>query len=47
VTAFERNGVRSLDGKPFASFARDLLSDEAIETRADMVLAALAPGRGS
>lgn len=47
ATAFERNGVRALGGRPFKDFAAALLSDEAIETRADMVLAALAPGRAA
>jgi len=46
VTAFERNGVRTLGGRPFKEFAAMLLSDSMIETRADMVLAALAPARG-
>ncbi len=44
VTAFERNGVRTVGGRPFREFADILLSDETIEVRADMVLAALAPG---
>jgi len=43
VTAFERNGVKSLGGRPFREFAEMMLSDEIIETRADMVLAALKP----
>lgn len=47
VTAFERNGVRALGGRPFAEFAAMLLSDAMIESRADMVMAALAPGRRS
>ncbi|MDE2511693.1 MAG: hypothetical protein KGL74_11280, partial [Elusimicrobia bacterium] len=47
VTAFERNGVRTLGGKPFKDFAGHLLSDETIEIRADMVMAALAVGRKS
>jgi AcrR family transcriptional regulator len=45
VTAFERNRVRAVAGRPLADFAAALLGDAAIETRADMVLAALAPGR--
>ncbi|MFI5346654.1 MAG: TetR/AcrR family transcriptional regulator [Elusimicrobiota bacterium] len=45
VTAFERNGVRKMGAKPFQEFAAMLLSDEMIETRADMVMAALAAGR--
>jgi AcrR family transcriptional regulator len=45
ATVFERHGVRSLGGVPFKEVSAALLSDEAIEIRADMVLAALAPGR--
>jgi len=44
VTAFERNGVRAMGGKPFKEFAAMLLSDGMIEIRADMVMAALAAG---
>jgi hypothetical protein len=44
VTALERNGARSVGGRPLKDFAAAFLSDAAIETRADMVLAALAPG---
>lgn len=45
VTAMERNGVRRLAGKPLPGVAEELLSDELIEIRADMVLAGLAKGR--
>jgi hypothetical protein len=45
VTALERNGVRALLGRPVKAFSAMLLSDAMIETRADMVMAALAPGR--
>ncbi|MDE2491312.1 MAG: TetR family transcriptional regulator [Elusimicrobia bacterium] len=45
VTAFERNRVRTLGGRPLAEFSAAVLGDAMIETRADMVLAALAPGR--
>lgn len=45
VTAFERNGVRALGGRAMKDFAGMLLSDEMIEIRADMVMAALAAGR--
>ena len=45
VAGLERNGVRTLLGRPAKDFARMLLSDETIETRADMVMAALAPER--
>jgi AcrR family transcriptional regulator len=45
VTAFERNGVRAVGGRPFQDFSERLLSDEMIEIRADMVMAALAVGR--
>ena len=44
VTAFERNGVRAAGGRPLKEFAEMLLSDAMIETRADMVMAALAVG---
>lgn len=47
VTAFERNGVRSLGGKKLKEFTGMVLSDEMIEIRADMVMAALAPAAGS
>lgn len=43
VTGFERNGVRALGGRPLKEFAATALADAMIETRADMVLAALAP----
>jgi AcrR family transcriptional regulator len=45
ITAFEANGMRGIAGMPFKEFAAMALSDEMIETRADMVLAALAPAR--
>jgi AcrR family transcriptional regulator len=45
VDALERNRVRTMAGRPAKEFAAMLLSDAAIEERADMVLAALAPGR--
>ncbi|PIR14924.1 MAG: hypothetical protein COV48_17205 [Elusimicrobia bacterium CG11_big_fil_rev_8_21_14_0_20_64_6] len=45
VTALERNRVRSLGGRAMTTVAADLLSDELIEVRADMVLAGLAKGR--
>jgi AcrR family transcriptional regulator len=46
VTAFEANKIKTIAGTPLREFSETLLSDEMIETRADMVLAALAPGRG-
>jgi len=45
VTAMERNGLKRVLGRPFKDFAAELLSDEMIEARADMVLAGLAPVR--
>lgn len=45
VTGFERNRAKVLGGLPLRDFSEMLLSDPMIETRADMVLAALAPGR--
>lgn len=45
VTAFEQNGIKTFEGKPLKTFAEKLLSDEMIETRADMVMAALAKER--
>jgi AcrR family transcriptional regulator len=45
VAGLERNGVRTMLGRPVKEFAGLLLSDEMIEERADMVMAALAPGR--
>lgn len=45
MTAFERNGVRKLGGKPLSGIAAAILSDELIEVRADMVLAGLARAR--
>ena len=45
VAGLERNGVRTMLGRPAKEFSAMLLSDEMIETRADMVMAALAAGR--
>jgi AcrR family transcriptional regulator len=45
VAGLERNGVRTMLGRPVKEFSGMLLADEMIETRADMVMAALAPGR--
>jgi AcrR family transcriptional regulator len=45
ATGFERSGVRKMCGRSTKEFIDMVLSDEMIETRADMVLAALAPGR--
>jgi hypothetical protein len=45
VAGLERNGVRTMAGRPVKEFSGMLLSDATIETRADMVMAALAPGR--
>jgi hypothetical protein len=45
VAGLERNGVRTMLGRPVGEFSGMLLSDAMIETRADMVMAALAPGR--
>lgn len=45
VTAFERNGIRTVHGRPFSELAGLILSDRMIETRADMALAAIAPAR--
>ncbi|HEX4048891.1 MAG TPA: TetR/AcrR family transcriptional regulator [Elusimicrobiota bacterium] len=45
VTGLERNRVRVLLGRTAAEFSRMLLSDEMIEARADMAMAALAPAR--
>lgn len=42
VTGLERNGYREFFGRPTDEFAAMLLSDELIEERADMVMAALA-----
>lgn len=44
VTAFEANGLKKVAGMALPEFSDVLLSDKMIETRADMVLAALAPG---
>lgn len=46
ATALERNGLKTIGGRPTKGVIDGLLSDETIEIRADMVLAALAPGRG-
>jgi len=46
VTAFEANGLKKVAGESLRGFSAALLSDGMIETRADMVLAALAPGAG-
>jgi hypothetical protein len=43
ATALERSGIATVGGLALADFSRRLLSDAMIETRADMVLAALAP----
>jgi AcrR family transcriptional regulator len=45
VAGLERNGVRTMLGRPVKEFSGMLLSDQMIETRADMVMAALARGR--
>jgi AcrR family transcriptional regulator len=45
VVGLERNGVRTMLGRPAGEFSAMLLSDEMIEARADMVMAALAPAR--
>jgi len=45
VDGFERGGVRTMLGRPMKEFASTLLSDDMIETRADMAMAALAPRR--
>ncbi len=45
VAGLERNGVRTLLGRPVKEFSAMLLSDGMIEVRADMAMAALAPGR--
>lgn len=42
VTALENGGVKTVGGRPLPEFSDALLSDEMIEIRADMVLAALA-----
>jgi AcrR family transcriptional regulator len=44
-TCMERSGQKTLGGRPAKEFIQMLLSDEMIETRADMVMAALAAGR--
>jgi AcrR family transcriptional regulator len=44
-TALERSGQKRLGGRPVKEFTEMILSDAMIETRADMVLAALAAGR--
>ncbi|MDE2290807.1 MAG: TetR/AcrR family transcriptional regulator [Elusimicrobia bacterium] len=45
VTGLEMNGIRELAGTALPALAEQALSDGMIETRADMVLASLAPGR--
>jgi hypothetical protein len=45
VAGLERNGVRTMMGRPAKEFAGMLLSDAMIEERADMVMAALGPRR--
>jgi AcrR family transcriptional regulator len=45
ATGFERSGQKKICGWSVKEFTDMVLSDEMIETRADMVLAALAPGR--
>ncbi len=45
ATALERNRLKTIGGRSTASVIAGLLSDETIEIRADMVLAALAPAR--
>ena len=45
VASLERNRVRTMLGRPVSEFSGMLLSDAMIEARADMVMAALAPGR--
>jgi AcrR family transcriptional regulator len=44
VTACEANGLKKVAGEPLDDFSDALLCDTMIEARADMVLAALAPG---
>jgi AcrR family transcriptional regulator len=43
ATAIERNKLKTFAGRPSARMIEELLSDEMIALRADMVLAALAP----
>jgi AcrR family transcriptional regulator len=45
VAGLERNGIRTMLGRPAKDFIGMILSDGMIEERADMVMAALAPGR--
>ena len=45
ATGLERSGAKTLGGRPLKEFTDMILSDAMIETRADMVLAALARGR--
>ncbi len=45
ATAIERNGLKTFAGRSAAKLIEELLSDETIAIRADMVLAALAPGK--
>jgi AcrR family transcriptional regulator len=44
ATGLENCGQKKIAGVPVKSFIAKILSDEMIETRADMVMAALAPG---
>jgi AcrR family transcriptional regulator len=46
ATGLERCGQKKIGGFPVKDFIETVLSDRMIETRADMVLAALAPARG-
>ncbi len=46
ATGLERCGQKKIGGYPVKDFIQTVLSDRMIETRADMVLAALAPARG-
>ena len=46
ATGLERSGQKTLAGRSAKEFIQMILSDEMIETRADMVLAALAKGKG-
>jgi AcrR family transcriptional regulator len=45
ATCLERSGQKTFAGGSAKEFVRMLLTEEMIETRADMVMAALAPGR--
>ncbi len=46
ATGLERSGKTKVYGQSVKEFIDMVLSDEMIETRADMVMAALAPARG-